>query len=306
MLPMTALTSAGNTYMSLVSWAQQNGFTIRWTIRDKVAELSNRNGSRLVFTVNSRTSQINGVEVSLSYPILGGNGAASIASLDVRTAVNPILYPQKNARGDKIKTIVLDPGHGGKDPGYIYKSVQEKNFNLLLAREVRDQLVKAGFNVSLTRNTDTFVDLPDRPALANKRGADLFISLHFNSVETGAQRVSGTQVYCMTPVGASSSNAEGRGAGSSASTGNRNDSKNIQLAYQIQKSLKKNLSAEDQGVRRARYAVLRDAQMPAVLVEGGYLSHPAEGKKIADSAYRKLMAKGIVSGVLAYKGLVEQ
>ncbi|HEY4984885.1 MAG TPA: N-acetylmuramoyl-L-alanine amidase [Verrucomicrobiae bacterium] len=298
--------SPGRGYVRLWDWARLNNFDIRWLQRDKVLELSSHRGSRLVFTAESREAQINGIKVLLSFPLAVGNSVGWISSLDLRAAVQPVLYPLKNPRGAKIKNIVLDPGHGGKDPGYQGRSYQEKKYTLLLAQELRDQLLRAGFNVSLTRSTDAFVDLPVRPDLANRRRADLFISLHFNAVESGVNQVSGSQVYCMTPVGASSTNARGAGAEAAASIGNRNDAKNILLAYQLQKSLTRNLGAEDRGVCRGRLAVLRDATMPAVLIEGGYLSHPVEGRKIVDPAYRRQMAKAIVNGVLAYKDLVEQ
>jgi N-acetylmuramoyl-L-alanine amidase len=77
------------------------------------------------------------------------------------------------------------------------------------------------------------------------------------------------------------------------------------LAYQMQKALVRSLPVEDRGVRRARFAVLRDAAMPAVLVEAGFLSHPAEGRKLIDSSYRRQIARAIVQGILAYKRQVE-
>ena len=170
--------------------------------------------------------------------------------------------------------------------------------------ELRDQLQKAGFSVILTRNKDTYVDLPDRPALANRRGADLFISLHFNAAPTGKNEVAGPQTYCITPVGASSTDAQGEGAGYGATTANRMEQKSLLLAYQVQKSLVNSLGANDRGVRRARYAVLRDATMPAILVEGGYMTHPVESKKIYNPVYRHQMALAIMNGILGYQRLV--
>jgi N-acetylmuramoyl-L-alanine amidase len=81
---------------------------------------------------------------------------------------------------------------------------------------------------------------------------------------------------------------------------------NTFLAYQVQKSLTRTLDVEDRGVHRARFAVLRDAVMPAILIEGGFMSHPVEGRKIFDPAYRRQMARAIVDGVGAYKRAVEQ
>jgi N-acetylmuramoyl-L-alanine amidase len=110
----------------------------------------------------------------------------------------------------------------------------------------------------------------------------------------------------LTPAGAPSSNARGEGAGAGSFAGNRSNDKNIFLAYQLQKSLTKNLAVEDRGVHRARFWVLRDAPMPAVLIEAGFLSNPAEGKKISDPAYRRQMARAIVDGIIAYKKQMEQ
>ena len=112
------------------------------------------------------------------------------------------------------------------------------------------------------------------------------------------------ETYCLTPAGAFSSNAGGEGS-TGWVTGNRNSEKNLLLAYQLQKSLVQTLSPEDRGVKRARFEVLRLATVPAVLIEGGFMSHPAEGRKILDPAYRKKMARAIVDGILAYKRAVK-
>ena len=109
----------------------------------------------------------------------------------------------------------------------------------------------------------------------------------------------------MTPARTSSTNSRGEGAAAGAYPGNRFDTKNILLGYQIQRALLKALPTEDRGLRRARFAVLRTAEMPAVLIEGGFMTNPAEAKRIYDSAYRHQMAQAIVDGVKAYKSVVE-
>ncbi len=218
----------------------------------------------------------------------------------------PLIFPQKLS-AKRIATICLDPGHGGKDTGNRAGWHYEKIYTLALAALVRDQLKQAGFNVVMTRTKDTYVDLPLRPALANRRGADVFVSLHFNATPTGKDEVEGPETYCITPVGASSTNARGEGGefGSAVGTGptmaNRNEQKSLLLAYQVQKSLVRNLGADDRGVRRARFAVLRDTTMPAILIEGGYMTHPVEGRKIFSDAYRRQMAQAIVKGIVAYQ-----
>jgi N-acetylmuramoyl-L-alanine amidase len=295
----------GRDYLSVAGWAKANGFTARWLKRDETLQIAN-DSSRITLEVDSCDAQINGVGLRLLFPVVKRPDGVFFALLDAQTTFRPILNPPKNRLGAKIKTICLDPGHGGKDPGSQVGGHDEKQYNLLLAREVQSQLVGAGFKVSLTRTRDASIELPDRPEIANHRKADLFISLHFNIAPASPASIQGTEVYCMTPVGAPSSNAHGEGAGAGWFPGNQNNEKNLFLAYQLQKSLTQGLAAEDRSARRARYWVLRDATMPAVLIEAGYMSHPIEGKKIFDPAYRRQIAHAILDGLLAYKHTVER
>ena len=299
------LSVSGVEYVRLEDWARANNFQTKWAIPKQDFKLSS-DSAVLDFSIDSRRMSINGIHLWLSAPIALLNGSACISRVDLPTAIQPVLTPAKSYSRRPIKKIVIDPGHGGKDPGYCDGKQQEKKYTLLLARELGELLARAGFNPSLTRTADTFLDFPVRPDLARRRGADLFISLHFNSAEMGASGVKGVEVYCMTPPHTSSTNDRGEGAGAGLYPGNRFDSKNVLLAFQLQKALVKNLGAEDRGVRRARWAVLRPAEMPAVLIEGGFMSHPAEANKIYDPGYRRQMAQAIVEGVKAYKNLVEQ
>ena len=294
---------SGKNYVRLGDWARENHFEVRWSKAGDSVQLSN-GATRLFFNGDSREAELNGVKVCLSYPILFRDGGGYISRLDLETAIVPVLSPSKNRRGVKVRNIVIDPGHGGKDPGNHDGSHEEKKYTLLLAQELCEQLKRAGFNASLTRTGDTFVELPERPDMARRRGADLFISVHWNALP-GKNEVSGAQVFCLTPAGASSSNAGGEIIGGGRKAGNRNDAKNMLLAYELQKSLLKNVGMEDRGVRRARYWVLREAGMPAVLIEGGFMTNPTEAKRIYDAAYRRQMARAIVGGVLAYQREVE-
>jgi N-acetylmuramoyl-L-alanine amidase len=253
--------------------------------------------------LDSREAELNGVKICLSYPIILRNGSPCISQADLDTAIGPLLHPPRAAPGARIRNIVIDPGHGGKDPGEQNGSHKEKTYTLLLAQELRDQLNHSGFNASLTRTTDTFVELPDRPEIARRRNADLFISLHWNTLP-GNRSLRGAQTFCLTPAGASSSNAGGSLIGAGRSAGNRNNEKNILLAWCLQKSLLQIPGMEDRGVRRARYWVLREAVMPAVLIEGGFMSNHAESRRIYDPAYRREMARAIVEGVLNYQRAV--
>jgi N-acetylmuramoyl-L-alanine amidase len=300
--------SAQNGLVPLSQWADENGFKLIWSQKDEFVMLANES-FKFTFKKDSQLAQINGVNVWLCQPITLRDGQVCISSLDLKTSVEPILHPKTNLLHSTIQTICLDPGHGHQDTGGVFGRYVEKRYTLLLANELAGQLEAAGFKVILTRTNDTFIRLEDRPALANRLKADLFISLHFNIGPPGEAK--GVEVYCLTPPKESSTNARRWGDISewrddtASVPGNRCDDGNVLLAYQLQKSLVKNLSAEDRGVRRARFAVLRTAEMPAVLIEGGFLTDAVEQKKIADPKYRDQLAAAIVRGVLAYEHAVK-
>ena len=295
----------GTEYVSLDDWASANGYQVSWPVPRREVRLASPSG-QLEFTIDSRRMSLRGVTIWLSHAIAGRDGRAYISSLDLATAIRPILFPQPPATTRRIRSIVLDPGHGGKDPGNQEGQRKEKDFTLLLAREVAEALTKAGFSVTLTRDRDTFVELPSRPQVANRRNADLFVSLHFNSADgAGGSAVKGVEVFCMTPVRASSTNARGEGSGAAAYPGNRLDPKNALLGYQIQKSLSTKAGLEDRGLKRARFAVLRDATMPAVLVEAGFMTSPSDSRRIYDSQQRKRLAQAVADGIVEYRRITE-
>ncbi len=302
----------GQEYVPLGDWARANG--LHTVIANREVVLTGKT-SRLAFEVDSAQAQINGVNVRLSFPLASDRGTPLISKMDIASTLRPLLFPQRTP-GERITTICLDPGHGGKDTGNRVGSGlfahNEKSYTLPLALELRSQLRKVGFKVILTRSRDVYVELPERPAIANRAGANLFISLHFNAAQVDKVDVHGPETYCITPVGAQSSNAHGEDGefGSTVGTGptvaNRRENESLLLAYQIQRSLVENLHATDRSVRRARFAVLRDATMPAILIEGGYMTNPTEGQKIYSAAYRREMAAAIVKGILAYQRITEE
>jgi N-acetylmuramoyl-L-alanine amidase len=306
---LDAATFNGQYYVPLADFARGNGFRLNAaSVREEVLE---NKSMRLVFDVNLAQAEIGGVNVRLSYPVAADHGELLISQFDIDTALRPLIYPQKPG-SRKITTICLDPGHGGKDTGnrvVSFLTHNEKTYTLALAYELKRQLTLAGFHVIMTRAKDVFVPLPDRPALANQDGADLFVSLHFNATPVDKNAVAGPETYCITPTGAASSNSQGESGevgsavGAAPTVANRCQDRSLLLAYQMEKSLVQNLSANDRGVRRARYWVLRDATMPAILIEGGYMTNPTEGKKIYSADYRRQMAVAIVKGILAYQKL---
>jgi len=296
----------GTEYVRLEDWVRFSGYALRWVVPKEEVRVSVPRGT-LQFVVDSRKMSLKGVNVWLGAPIAYRNGSLCVAAADLTQTILPLLSPMRNPPGKTIRTIVLDPGHGGKDPGNQESRRQEKQYTLLFARELADLLKKAGFRVSLTRNSDTFVDLADRPEIARRKQADLFLSLHFNSADSaGASAVQGAEVYCMTPARSSSTNARGEGAQTGAYPGNRFDTKNVLLAYQLQTALNTRAGSEDRGVKRARFAVLRAAEMPAVLIEAAFMTHPGDSRRIYEPAQRRALAQAILDGVLAYKSIVQR
>lgn len=288
---------SGVEYVGLTGWARQAGYKATLSPHSKVVQLTGgRTG--VTFEVDSRKVEIGGATVLLSFPIAANHGAVMISELDLRTTIEPLVSPHPKRR--LIKTICLDPGHGGKDTGKIDGRHSEKNYTLLLANEVAGLLRKAGFNVVMTRTRDKTLDLTERTDTARRAGADLFVSLHYNA---GPSEVHGLEVYCLTPAGAASSNAGGGQSRSPRYRGNANDDNNVLLAYNLQKTIVRETGLEDRVMKRARFEVLREAAMPAVLIEGGFMSNRTDANKIYDGTFRKRMARAVVDGILNYKQL---
>jgi N-acetylmuramoyl-L-alanine amidase len=297
------LSIAGKEYVRLDQWARANSFQLKWVSKQDAVLL--KGNMRIEFTAESKRMSVNGVLVVLSEAVRIFNGAPCMASLDLTTALQPLLYPPKGRPRSTVKHICIDPGHGGKQVGYIVGGEPEKKYTLLLAQELGAQLRQAGYTVSYTRTTDTLVDWSERPEMARRRGADLFVSLHFNSAGYTSSDIRGVEVYCMTPQRARSTNDRSEGGNTGAFLGNLNNSRNMVLAYELQKAITRDAGLEDRGVKRARFEVLRDAQMPAVLIEGGFMSNPAEARKIFSPIWRKQMAQAIASGIGSYRRIVE-
>ena len=227
-----------------------------------------------------------------------------------------ILYPSK-------KVIVIDPGHGGRDPGASYKGIRhEKNITLGLSKYLKKDLEKLGFKVYLTRTKDKYIKLSQRTKFANTKNADFFISIHANAAKKSrANKAHGIESYFLSParsarakrVAALENKGDMSGMGWSSKDSlltilNRgNITAANKMAIDIQKNMLFTLRnrygkkiIRDGGVREGPFWVLVGAQMPSVLVEVGYISHPQEGRRIATSSYQKLIASGIAKGIQSY------
>ena len=242
---------------------------------------------------------VDGVKVMLEDPVGSQRGHLTLSKLDYEKVFVPLFWDAPKAN---VRRIVIDPGHGGKDTGKVngpYK-YNEKAATLDTAARLKILLEKQGFEVVFTRTKDVFVDLDDRPAVATNVKADLFISLHYNAGPAGDTSSDGIETYCLTPAGQKSTNAGKAKSTTGAEPGNRFDGANMSLAWGIQRRLLAGTGADDRGVRRARFAVLRTLSCPGVLIEGGFMSSRKEGAQIADAAYRQKIAEAVAAGIVDY------
>jgi len=217
-------------------------------------------------------------------------------------------------------TVVIDPGHGGKDTGAIgHKRLKEKKVVLAVSKKLKKILKKRGFKVYLTRSKDVFIPLKKRTKFANRKKADFFISIHANAVAKHKYKSKGIETFFLSP--ARSSRAKRVAALENSADVNAldyyakdtflsllNREKIIEsnkLAIDLQKQILSSLRSKykdvvDNGVREGPFWVLVGAQMPAVLIEIGYITHPTESKRIFNPYYQKLLAEGIANGIESY------
>lgn len=224
--------------------------------------------------------------------------------------------------GLTLRTVMIDPGHGGKDPGAQGLSgLTEKDVNLRFAKFLGEALQKKGLNVIYTRTSDVFIPLETRTELANSKGADLFVSIHCNShtdkssagMETYSLNLATTQEGVRV---AARENAASQKKISdlqailtdlmlSAKTAESRD-----LAKFVQKrsiaAVRGDYPTRDRGPHEAPFFVLIGANMPAVLVELGYVTNPADAQRLGSDAYLRALAQGMTEGILAYKKRLER
>ncbi len=237
-----------------------------------------------------------GIELPLGFPPKVVRGEPLVHALDLQKTIEPLLSWPRKARWGPHPVIVIDPGHGGEDPGApsVLGGHYEKEYTLDWARRLGRLLAADGWRVYLTRTRDIDVTIANRIAFADAHKADLFVSLHFNSA-AGDKTQEGLETYCLTPEGLPSSITRGYSDDPRlVFPNNAFDKSNFQLACRIQRALLQVNGDRDRGVRRARFlGVLRGQHRPAVLIEGGYLSSPREARLIAQPAYRQKLAHAV-------------
>jgi N-acetylmuramoyl-L-alanine amidase len=262
------------------------------------------NGRELTVATNSRQIVINGIAHWLAFPVEQADGKLFLCRLDLGKTLEPAFRPERVAGFPPATTVVLDAGHGGRDNGAHSQYQWEKNFALDVTRRIRNELQKAGVPVVLTRNSDSFVELADRAAVASRLKDAIFVSIHFNATDANRD-ANGFEIYCVTPRGAPSTAYEQLSERDMVGeNGNEHDLHSFALANTIYHSMHGRMKMTDRGVKRARFAVLRQAGVPAVLIEGGFLTNPGDALKIASRPWRDDYAASIARGILEYRNLV--
>lgn len=272
------------------------------SVSNRQIRLASRRRS-IIVKLNSRELHINGIKFLLSYPVVERNGKVLVSRMDLSKLIEPVLRPSRIAGAERVRTVVLDPGHGGHDSGARGAWGREKDFNLDVARRARAILMRKGYNVVMTRNDDRFIPLQQRADFANRHRDALFVSIHFNSSRNRAAR--GIETFVLAPRGVPSFAQDGpRVSDFRLCRGNARDAENMALATAMHASMLRRLKVPDRGIKRARFLVIREVEIPGVLLEGGFLSNNQDSRLVASKSYRQQMAYSIVEAIANYRKAV--
>ncbi len=252
----------------------------------------------------------------LAIPLVSGAKATIKSTTKSRSSSNS--YSSKN----KNYIVVIDAGHGGKDNGAsCCGDKREKQVVLSVAKKLKKRLIDKGYKVYMTRDSDDFVKLPKRTEFANQKKADIFVSIHANAAPKKNLRnaFKGVEIYYLSPAKTKRAKEAAAKENSVLFKGKDYYTKNaylslisrekiveshklgIDVSTKMLHNVRKHFGiVEDGGVKTANFWVLVGAQMPAILVETGYITHPKEGRNLMNDYYRSLLAKGIAEGIERY------
>lgn len=253
------------------------------------------------FTQKKRHIIFNGSKVELCYAPVYEGAVPWISVMDWYKTLRILFYPS-TVPEHRVYSIMIDMGHGGSDPGAMGYFSKEKNITLAFGRRVAKILRSCGFKVFMTRSGDVQIPLSMVGKLQQRSKSDLFVSIHVNSAAN--RKISGIETYCLTPSGAASSN--GGKVDKKVYPGNKFDANNFFLAWNIQRAMLRRTHAVDRGVKRARFAVLRDLNAPGVLIETGFISNRAEEILLNNRDYQEKLARAIAEGIISYSRAIRK
>jgi len=252
----------------------------------------------LSFTNGSRRMQFDDCTIWMNAHASRKGRKWTLSHADRTDIILPLLQPETVLHRVNAERVLLDPGHGGTDPGAgaVTGNLLEKDVVFDIAERVAAALPTNAVTVKLTRTREQWLSLAARTARARREAADLFVSIHANAASRSSAR--GIETFVLPAPGYPST--DGNGEGRRAELGNQHDQASTLLAYHIHQKLVGRIDSPDRGIKRARFAVLRDAPCPAILVEVGFLSNPREAASLANPHYRQRLATAIADGILEY------
>lgn len=301
-----AVKIGGWDYLTVDNVAKFYGFPLTLEAVNKTIRLDNGR-NQLEVTLDSREAIVNGVRNWLCFPILQhSDGKYLVSRIDLAKTLEPQFRPQMIGALRPLKTVVIDPGHGGVEKGAASTYGNEKEFTLDVAKQLKPMLEAQGLRVVMTRDSDAQVPLPQRAKIANATRDSIFVSIHFNAADTNSQ-ATGFEIYSLTPRGAPSTQDNAMAARfANMQAGSPVEAASLALSFSVYHSMLGHMPEFDRGIKRARFAVLRLTQIPAILVEGGFLTERQESRYIASSDWRGKLAKAISVGIQNYRALSEK
>lgn len=292
----------GVDYVSVESIKTFYGFT---DLSRSGNEVTLKNGKvRMQLRVGSQECLMNNVKFVFTDKVTSRGNSVLVSRMDLAKLIDPVLRPNFIPNAGNFRTVIIDPGHGGKDPGAVNSLGTESSYVLKVSLMLKTMLEGKGYKVVMTRSTDRFLSLQERVTLANAvLEPAIFISIHFNH---GGRNARGIETFTLSPPGVSHYGRGLRSGDMAERTGNQHDSANIALATAVHGMVLHRLGTNtfDRGIKRARFSVLTGVRHPAILFEGGFMSHPYEARLIANERYQKAICVGIVDAVERYRHAV--
>ncbi len=313
------LAIGGTPYLSLSELSKEKGLTYSW---DPLLKNATLNGSLgfVKFHVGSEYILSRGRMYKLDAKVRYFQGSAA-APISASRYVDELALPKSAfLPAHRIQRIVVDAGHGGRDFGATsLTGIREKDIVLEVARLLRDELEARGIEVLLTRNSDVFIPLQQRARIANKKGADFFVSVHANASHT--RSLKGFEVYTLSEATDDAALGVERAENSALryeaahwdeptnslkaivwdlkETENRKES--IQIAHHVGDSVERSVEISARRLKAANFYVLKWTECPAVLVELGYLTNWEDERRLKNPEYLRELTRALVRGLLDYK-----
>src|SRR3989338_10293546 len=309
--------------MSLKDICAQNDIFWQWDYVAQVATLEYK-GARAEVLVGSDTALVGNEKISLSAPVRTVHSAVIVPpdfhDKVILRLIRGALYTDLPEIG-KFSKIIIDAGHGGKDPGAIgFRGVQEKDIVLDISRRLEEILRDNGFEVTMTRDQDVFISLQERTEITSRANADLFVSVHANA--NTVHSVNGFEAYVAKDMGFQDKNEDQRKINHqllfnelSMIRGSEDVEKIVadmlythkqfearKLAGCLARHAVGATKANNLGVKSSRFFVVRNTLIPAVLVEVGFLTNPREARQLEDGAYRQQLAVALADGIKEFAG----